>query len=397
MLDIPKIQIQIKNKINMLFNEVRNFPEISNVMIDYLLKLKFSNLKSLVDEESYLIRRFKEIAYPLELEFHPPNHEYGDSLDGSWAIRALNNKLIIGIDTSEIAPTPHVTPLFLLVNVGFQAINYGDRSSHFNGSKPFFYVYSELAEEIGGIKTVPSWTLEIKRLENELKVISELIDLPFKSEYKIVFFDESFSISYLMARDQNFRNKIIQAMDELQCKLRDLNIIPIGIFYTRSKAFTYSVIKSIICSNVKCSECSFDIEEKPCKKYSIVRDLALFNEVLKIGWRSPVFEVKSQITSQFRNFKVLAFYVKVGSGNLFRVEFPDWCLDYIDLIHDVVLAQSIIGRGYPYVLERAHEEAYISSSERRWLLNYIDKLIRGSGGSGLVLSGKFKRKIRGVL
>ena len=92
-----------------------------------------------------------------------------------------------------------------------------------------------------------------------------------------------------------------------------------------------------------------------------------------------------------------SFYLKLSSDNVVRVEFPEWCLNYVDVIRDVVLAQSIIGRGYPYVLERAHEEAYISSRERRWVLSYIDKLIRSHGGSGIVLSGKFKRKIRGVL
>ncbi len=396
MLDIPRVQVQIKSKIGLLSKELKKYPDITDELVDYLMKLRFSNLTCMENEIDFLVKRFRELAYPIyRPEISPPNPKYGDVIDHEWALRALSNCCVIGVDTSEIAPTPHIAPLFLLVNVGFQAIIYGEKPNHINGSRPNFYIYSELAEEFEGVRRLPSWVLEVKRIENELAVISNVADLIKGVEHKIVLFDESFSLSYLMTRDRKFRVRVARAMWDLLCRLRDLNVIPVGVFYTRSKALVRSIVKLVACSGLECRSCASS--EKVCSKFSFVRDSILMNRALDVGWCSPIFGVLNPVTLSMPHFKIVSFYLKLSSDNVVRVEFPEWCLNYVDVIRDVVLAQSIIGRGYPYVLERAHEEAYISSRERRWVLSYIDKLIRSHGGSGIVLSGKFKRKIRGVL
>jgi len=400
MLNIPKVQVQVHRKLKLLVDEASEFPEISSPVIEASRKLRFIDLNSLLNERSRLIRMFREIALPLEFDFHPPlNFSPKSPLDESWADNALKNTLVIGVDTSEITPTPHVSPLFLLINIGYQAIFYGDKLTYLHGSTPYFYASKEIMTDIGvgRFKHVPSWLLEVKRLEDECKVVEELLKSFLKVDVSFVFFDESFSVNYLTARSREFRRRVVESLVTMHRKLRDLNAIPIGIFYTRSRAFTFMTIRSVLCASKNCSDCINQSANLRCRELSTIRDSILFDKVLNVGWRSPLFDVKNRVTEEFPDLKVLGFYVKIGSGNILRVEFPDWCRDYVDDIHRVVFAQSIIGRGYPYILERAHEEAYISPRERAWVLSYIDKLLRASGNHGLTLSGKFRRKIRGVV
>lgn len=399
MLNIPKVQVQVHRKLKLLIDEVSSFPETSSEIVDALKRIGFVNFNSLLSERSRLIRMFREIVIPLEGVFHPPlSYSPKVELNEDWADNILRNKLVIGVDTSEIMPSPHISPLFLLVNIGYQAIFYGEKLICLHGSTPNFYASMEIMSNFGSghLKHVPSWILEVKRLDDEFTVIKGLLDsLPSRFP-SYVFFDESFSVNYLSARSKEFRRKVVESLVEIHERLRDLNVVPIGVFYTRSRAFTLTAVKSIICTSRSCSDC-IDSDDLYCNKFSSIRDSLLLDRVLEIGWRTPLFDVNNRVTEEFPSLNVLGFYVKVGFSNVLRVEFPSWCKDFVNEIHGVVLAQSILGRGYPYVLERAHEEAYINSRERSWVLSYIDRLLRSSGMRGLTFSGKFRRKVRGVV
>lgn len=398
MINIPKVQVQVHKKLKLLVDEASGFPEVSDLLVEAYRRLRFVDLSVLLNEKLQLIRMFREIVFPLERDSYPPsNWSPNVSLDENWADEALKNTLIIGVDTSEIKPTPHVSPLFLLVNIGYQAIFFGDELTHSHGSMPYFYASKEILTDIGRYRYVPSWLLEVKRLEDECRVVQELLKSLPQRDFSYVFFDESFSVNYLTARSKEFRSKVVEALVKMHENLRRLNAVPIGIFYTRSRAFTFTIIKSILCASKNCLDCIKRSSDLRCRELSTMRDSVLFDKALDTGWRSPLFDVKNKVIEDFSDLKVLGFYVKIGSGNMLRVEFPDWCRDHVDGIHKVVLAQSIVGRGYPYILERAHEEAYISPRERAWLLSYIDRLLRASSDHGLTLSGKLKRKIRGVV
>lgn len=400
MLDIPKVQVQVRRKLKMLIDEALEFPEVSSPLVEASCRLRFVDLTSILNEKSKLIRMFRELAFPLECDFHPPlSFSSTSSLNENWADDVLKGKLVIGVDTSEITPTPHISPLFLLVNIGYQAIFYGEKILHLHGSTPYFYALKEIMRDVnwGQFRAIPAWLLEVKRLEDECRVVEGLLGSFPNVDVSFVFFDESFSVNYLTARSRDFRRRVVESLVGMHNRLRELNVIPIGIFYTRSRAFTFMIIRAVLCESESCSDCIDRGDNLRCRELSVIRDSILFDRALNTGWRSPLFEVKNRVTEENPDLKVLGFYVKIGSGNVLRVEFPDWCCDYVDEIHSLVLAQAIIGKGYPYVLERAHEEAYISSRERAWFLSYMDKLLRASGNYGLSFSGKFKRKMRGVV
>ncbi|MCS7374463.1 MAG: DNA double-strand break repair nuclease NurA [archaeon GB-1845-036] len=396
MLDVLKVQAQVNEKLQLLIMEANKYPKLSETLVEEFENLVSANFKFEASDIRFLVRRFGELLIPMEAKSHPPPLSE-DSLNEHWAEKVLKDSYIIGVDTSEIKPTPHLIPMFLLVNVGYQAFIYGDKISNVHGSSPFFYTSNELVRgELG--RGIPSWILEVKRLENELKVILNLNSiLNSSSNSKFALFDESFSVGYLASRSKSFRRRVIDALISLQASLRDVGIIPVGIFYTRSRGFVVSLIKSRLCKNKRCSECVSSLSKPLCLNLSLVRDQILLDSTLNLGFRSQIFKVFNRLSLSSDIPEVYGFYLKVGLNNVFRVEFPSWCLDYVDDIHRIVLAQSIIGRGYPYVLERAHEEALISSRERLWVLNYLDRVLKKTEGFGLTLSGKFKRKIIGVV
>lgn len=61
------------------------------------------------------------------------------------------------------------------------------------------------------------------------------------------------------------------------------------------------------------------------------------------------------------------FYIKLNSEQLARVEFPDYILnneEIIDELANIIIAESIIGQGYPHIIDQVHHAAVIHAKER---------------------------------
>ena len=120
-----------------------------------------------------------------------------------------------------------------------------------------------------------------------------------------------------------------------------------------------------------------------------VQDKILMNVYLNEGERSSVFKVKSSVVDLV-GLDLLAFYIKT-SGGVMRVEFPASVSDKVDLIHCTVLAQSILGGGYPVSLQRAHEWAVLNYNDRMVIEEEIARLL-GIPYADMLYSGKRSSK-----
>jgi len=66
-------------------------------------------------------------------------------------------------------------------------------------------------------------------------------------------------------------------------------------------------------------------------------------------------------------FKIAFFYIKLNSEQMARIEFPSWICDDPTLITEIantIMAQVIIGSGYPYITDQCHHQAIIHAEER---------------------------------
>ena len=345
-----------------------------------------------MDKVTDLFRECSEVVYPLEdAQAVAPPFEVGGfrPSESEWAREVLEGEAVVGIDTSEIQPSTHRSPSFLLENVGFSMMQYQKSTLHIDGSRAYFHPHSELVDRYarGTSSTLPSWAVDVTRMECELDSLKSLLRGE-KTSRVTVLFDESFSASWLNTVSPAWRAGVVSEMKRLQSELLEMGTNLVGVFYTSSSAFVTMVRMGLGGAKGK----RRDVD------WRRVRDSRLLMRVLPSGWRSPVFRVRSRITDQF-DLRVIGFYLKAGEGSVFRVELPEKLLERVEVVHRVVAAEAALGGGYPYVLHRAHEEAYISPGERQWVFDYVDRLLGEEAGlvDGVQLSMKEMRKLVGLV
>ena len=79
--------------------------------------------------------------------------------------------------------------------------------------------------------------------------------------------------------------------------------------------------------------------------------------------------------------EITFFYLNTGY-EMARVEMPSWASlnqQNVDLVHSVVMEQCRKGRGYPTALMEAHEQAVISTADRRYFLNLVEEVLENNG------------------
>ncbi len=386
-------QAVIRGKLDVLAQDVRGYPDILSEVVEEYSRLKDAlQVRMTLDGVVDLLRECSEVVYPLEdAQAVAPSSEIGGfrPSESQWAREALQGEVVVGIDTSEIQPSIHRSPSFLLENVGFSMMEYQKGTPHLDGAKAYFHPHSELVDRYArsSSSALPAWAVDVARMECELDSLKNLIECG-KARRVTVLFDESFSASWLNTVSPGWREGVVREMKRVQSELLEMETNPVGVFYTGSSAFVSMV--------------RIGLNEARGKRRDVswrrIRDSRLLMKVLPSGWRSPLFRVRNRITDQY-DLRVLGFYLKAGEGSVFRVEFPEKLLDRVETIHRVVVAEAALGGGYPYVLHRAHEEAYISPGERQWVFDYVSRLLGEEAGlmDSVQLSRKEMRKLVGLV
>jgi hypothetical protein len=384
MLNSKLTQSAIREKVDLLIRDAKGYPDIVDVVAEVYGRFRSaSEVRGILEDVS--LSEYREVALPLEdSQCVEPPMDVGDfEPSGSgWARRALEGNVVIGLDTSEILPSIHRSPAFLLVNTGYSMITYCGESKYLEGCRPYFYPYGEILEKFCkvGSFSAPSWAAEVIRMECESDTLTELCS-KMGGVSPFVLFDESFSALYLTARSSTHRQKVVERLEKMLLDLVRSGVTSVGAFYTSSSAFVAMIRKC------------FAGDQQNWR----IRDSALFKRILRLGWRSPAFRVRNEVIEE-SNLRIAAFYVKTGVDSVIRVEFPEEMFQRVADIHRVVVAQSALGGGYPYVMQRAHEQAYIKPGERRWVLDYLNRLLAESGLRDAVkVTRKEMRKIVGVV
>jgi len=112
------------------------------------------------------------------------------------------------------------------------------------------------------------------------------------------------------------------------------------------------------------------------RRFFGVTDADLYLPLLKPGQRSAVFSIQSSSADDYPGQLALHFFcLQVGSAGspaLARVEVPAWVIkvqERLDALHALLVDQcrTLGGRGYPYLLHRAHEIAVVQRGDRELL------------------------------
>ncbi|MGQ4892596.1 MAG: DNA double-strand break repair nuclease NurA [Candidatus Njordarchaeia archaeon] len=324
----------------------------------------------IIGEENYDLSKHKTMLIPTEPIRSIPCKHIDPLNDISSALKFLkdNSISLLAFDGSAHNLGRHFNINLFVINVGYWYQNYGqnaNNNAHGKGNDSNVLTES-LTERDRRIKS--------KEFEY---IVAEEVSTRLTGANKLILYDESFNMNYTLAWDIESRRKFTKLFEGHINKMLIKNFIPVGVFYTAARDIyrAYDALKN----NVNAFK-----EEIP--------DKILMDKYLANGHRSNIFKVKTDALDG-TNLDLRAFFIKLGDKNILRVEFPKQVEEFVDLIHCTVLAQLILGGGYPIALERAHEWAVLTSNDRELIEREAARLL-GIPYPEMVYSKKLLHKRR---
>ncbi|MBC7262243.1 MAG: DNA double-strand break repair nuclease NurA [Chloroflexi bacterium] len=312
---------------------------------------------------------------------------------------------VIGVDASSIPPDRHSSVRFYVLNVGYAALTYGHYSDAVLDAKSQLYFLDDDLYLFPEKRDVPiEGVLLNARMELEsLQVLQEVIQnraycssggqLP-----TVALRDGPLILWTLQNESQEVQDKLLYGFLEAMSSLRQVGIPLAGyISYTDSRDVANS-LRVWICQDLP-NECEHSKSNARdlCLALAKIRDRDLFH-FLAAGERSELFASSSQILERYGEHRVDFFYLNVGR-EIVRVEVPRWVsanAELLGLLHASIYDQCQRSPGfppYPPALLEAHEQAVITTAERRLIEELVERAL-GLRGQWVTRSAKDDSKRR---
>jgi hypothetical protein len=295
----------------------------------------------------------------------------------NWAIEQLQDATLASVDGSQVFTSRELTFPIALVQAGSFLKVYPEdlpksRGTYEFETAPKILLRSDSSlidgEELGQSE------VGLERLKLEVYHAKELLKRIDKtgSRRKIMFLDDTLIYSFLMRAPTEFREDTIHALLDLMAYCRNFKTMLVGYIDT-----SYATDFSRLLYTMN------GIELKP------PTDAYYLNSVLKnLGDHTPPFLSMRKILSQYvdpqyqYNFvdQLCFAYLKVNSGRPVRVEFPRSIIEDGEFhsLMKIVLAEAILGDGYPHILTRAHEAAVIKGKDREKFYQIVYQYLQNS-------------------
>lgn len=284
----------------------------------------------------------------------------------------LDRYTVLAVDGSQVYPDRHQGTSCFLINIGSVILNYGqahEASSVFLDSKPYVFTGDENEDDVAnGPELVNCRRQEFELQEGLSRSIllkEKLSDVPFA-----FLFDGSLVFWHLESKEGNlkdlFLNKYLSLLDQL--------------YKTSTLCAGYiSLPKSKELVNlIRIELCKFKIEG--CKELEAVNhlvDTAIARFFLSSYSRSIVFKSNAKIGASYPPHLVPHFFYMDVGAEIVRIEIPAWIARddaKLNTVAQIILNQSIKGRGYPVALAEAHEQAVVKGPDREFFYHLITKL-----------------------
>jgi NurA-like 5'-3' nuclease len=119
---------------------------------------------------------------------------------------------------------------------------------------------------------------------------------------------------------------------------------------------------------------------------------------LRSGQRSALFQSLAPILQRYHPAdRVLFCYLRLDD-EMARVEVPRWAAapEYLGRILSVLYGQCVRGRGYPVVLQEAHEQAVIHGTAREAFRRLVQSALVSEGLEPSVSLKRLSKDLRAV-
>jgi hypothetical protein len=295
--------------------------------------------------------------------------------------------MVLAADGSSIPRDRHSPIPFYVLNTGHALLCYGpEPSAELDSESRLFFEDTDLYIAPGE-KDIP---IEGTRLGIAMSVaeMKHLLECCAHVQPSLAIIDGSLILWALQSEQQAVQDFFL--MDVRNC-LAGFQYSGVPIASYVSYPGSYDVCNSLryhICRDnpVECRVCSLeDLDQKGlCRWLGRARDRELFCH-LQPGERSDVFASTSAILPKYgRDNTVDFFYMNVG-GEIARIELPRWASSSrttLDTVHAIVFDQcrrSGDEPAYPPALQEAHEQAIISTTDRRLVEQLVEQAFARQG------------------
>ena len=299
------------------------------------------------------------------------------------------NFAVAAADGSDIPPDRHSPTHFSVINTGSVFLQYGDAPGAEMSTRAQLLFAEDLwllgeSEEEYIEKEIEGPLLAARRAVEELAALWEVCQA---RAMPIVALDDGQLILWPIQKEPRpIREQLVGPFIATLEKFRQAGI-PVAsyISFTNAKDIVYA-LRSWACqgATIRCEVCDCPLAmRKMSLDLKDVRDRNLFDSLLP-GERSDVFVPESPILADYGSHSIEFFYVNVG-GEIARIEAPQWVMrdrQLLDLVHAVVVDQcrrSVAYPPYPPILQEAHEQAVISTSDRRVIEQMVEEALQRQG------------------
>lgn len=306
-----------------------------------------------------------------------------------------------GSDASSIAPDRHSSVRYYVINVGYALLTYGTQSDAELGASSQLCFKDQDLYVFPEKRDVPvEGTLLGARMEVEsLRVLQQ--SLRQATDPTVALRDGPLILWTLQNETEDTQRTLLRGLFDAMSWFRQ-NEVPLAgyISYTGARDVANS-LRVWICQGRPndCEHCE-NSDRELCWALATIHDRDLYS-FLKEGERTDLFGSSSQILEIYGEHRADFFYMNVG-GEIVRVEVPQWVgmnRELLNLLHAVIHDQCQRSPGfppYPPALLEAHEQAVISTSERRLVEEMAERAL-GQHGYHITRSAKdYSKRRRGV-
>jgi hypothetical protein len=329
-----------------------------------------------------------------------------DSLAGVFSAQTPPaDYCVAAADGSTIPPDRHTFLRFYVLNVGYAILTYGRTpGAKLDANAQLCYQDADLYFETRGGARIPIdgtrlglW-MEVSELEM-LRQATHSISHP-----AVALSDGSLILWNLQNEDPELKDAYLgQFLAALESFRTDRIPVASYISFPGSNEVGNS-LRLMLCDNASqgCTRCQPNNDARQlCQFISTVLDRQLFEDLLKPGDRTDVFQSQSAILRHYGPHTIQFYYLNVG-GEIARIEAPQWVMQepaMRDLVQSTVFDQC--GRSgqyppYPPVLIEAHEQAVISTADRRAVTEMIERVLAARGQDQLRSAKDRSKRSRGV-
>ena len=315
--------------------------------------------------------------------------------------RLPHNFGVAAADGSDIPPDRHSPVHFCIINTGRVWLQYGDRPAA-EMSTHAEMLYAEDLWLIGDEedkyleREIEGSLLAVRRSVEEMCALWSLCQ---NRHVPMVALDDGQLILWqIQSEARAIREQVLEPFLDALDHFRRAKI-PVASYISNTRAQdVVNALRAFVCQStpIKCDNCRClpelrlqslalkdvrDYQVFPCKREPAMEPETI---VLRDGERTDVFETETPILRDYREHRIQFFYLNVG-GEIARIEAPQWVMReqaMLDLVHAVIVDQcrrSVSYPPYPPALQEAHEQAVISTGDRRIIEQMVEEALQRQG------------------